>query len=114
MLTLILAATLSQITLDDYCFVQAQENFIIDNLPKDKKAYSLFVPAEILERVKLWEDECWRCRRTANIEIIKMGEPAIRWMMWTARSTNLQIRLHSEACLRGLVKCSFCNGRGEC
>lgn len=113
MLSILIAAALATITPDDYFFMKCQEDFVIDNLPSPKR-YGDYLPKEIVEQARLWDDPCWRCRKHANEEVIKIGEPAVRWLFWTSRSTNVQIQMHSNSCLRGLIKCRRCNGVGSC
>jgi hypothetical protein len=113
MLTLVLLASLGQVYADDFYCMQAQENFVIDNLPKPV-GYMTYIPAELAEQVDRWADECWRCRRTANQNVLALGPSYIRWLFWTMRSTDLRTALHSEAMIMALARCSHCGGGGYC
>lgn len=113
MLSLLLAAVVSQITPEDYAKIQAEENWVIDSLQRPVR-YHKYMPSAIAEQADLWDDPCYRCRKRANEAVVAMGDPALRWMFWTLRSTSPSIQLHSEACIRGLLKCNVCNGSGRC
>lgn len=113
MLTMILAAAVSQVYRDDFYAMKAQEDFVIDSLDRPI-GWVKFVPPEIDEQVKLWESDCWRCRKRANEAVVAMGPDAIRPLFWLVRAKNQQVALHAEAVLLCIAKCSFCKGRGAC
>lgn len=113
MLTLILAAAVSQVYRDDFYFARAQENWVIDNLDRPV-GWVKYLPPEIDEQVKLWESDCWRCRKRANEAVVAMGEDAIRPLFWLLRAKNQQVALHAEAVLLCIAKCRWCSGKGTC
>jgi hypothetical protein len=113
MLTLVLLASLTQTYEPDFYFMMAQENFVIDQLPKPV-GYMTYIPAELAENVKLWEDDCWRCRKQANAKIISMGPDVIRWLFWPLRARDVRTSLHAEAMIESLIRCGACGGSGRC
>jgi hypothetical protein len=113
LLTLILLASLGQVYAQDFYFTQAQENWVIDQMPKPVR-YSQYLPAELTAQVDIWDEDCARCRRNANTCVIAMGPDAIRWLMWTCRSKSVRISMHSEACITALIRCKYCKGEIYC
>ena len=113
MLTLILAAAVSQVYRDDFYMMRAQEDFVIDSLDRPV-GWVKYLPPEIDEQVKLWESDCWRCRKRANEAVVAMGADAVRQLFWLVRAKNQQVAMHAEAVLLCIAKCGKCGGTGRC
>lgn len=113
MLTLILAASISQVYREDFHFMKAQEDWVINNSPKPVR-YTKFMPRELAEQVNLWADDCYRCRKRANEAVVAMGPKVIRHLFWALRAKDPAIAMHAEAVLLCLTKCPHCHGEGVC
>jgi hypothetical protein len=114
MLALILAAAVSsQVFENDFYFMKATEDWIIDNA-KPPIRYSTFIPKELCEQVDLWNDDCFRCRRRANEAVVRMGPSMVRWLFYPLRAKSLSVKLHTEAVINKLIACRFCDGLGVC
>jgi hypothetical protein len=114
MLTLILATAIATQTYEnDFYFMMATEDFVIDSAPKPVR-YSQFLPKELCEQVDLWDTDCWRCRRRANEAVVRMGPSVVRWLFYPLRAKSPSVKLHAEAVINKLISCRFCGGRGIC
>lgn len=114
MLPMILAAAMStQVYADDFFFMKANEDFVMDSLPP-RSVFDRYIPAELAEHVQIWSEDCWRCRRNANADVVKMGPKVIRWLFWPLRAKDLRVSMHANAVLATLAKCRHCGGDGEC
>lgn len=112
MLTLVLLASLTQVYQDDFYFMAAQENWVIDNLPKPV-GYMDHIPPELAEQVALWREDCWRCRKGANERVLAMGPSVVRWLFWPLRAKDLRVSMHAESMINALIRCRFCED-GTC
>ena len=117
MSTLILLAVLAQVpTQDDFNFIMAQENFVMDAaIAKDKHAgFERFMPRAIAKQVLIFREDCWRCRDRARDDVVAMGPDAMRWMFWSLRSKDWNISTTSTQAINRMIRCPRCEGKGFC
>lgn len=113
MLTFVAAALIGQVYAVDYNFMEAQENWVIDNRPQGM-GYQWMIPKAVRAQVEMWFDPCARCQMRAVDEITAMGPDAIRPMMWTVRARDKGVAYYSELVLNRLRRCTVCKGSGNC
>lgn len=107
-LVLVLALIAQPPSRDDLPFVNAQESFVIASKPR-------MVPPEPFQKlIEEMGDPCYRCRERATEAFIAASEHDIRWALWAARHTDLEIRMRAHRVLQRLTMCSACNGSGLC
>lgn len=114
---LILLAALAQCPpQDDFYFMMAQENWVMDQAiaADDHAGFERFMPPEVAKQVLLFREDCHRCRRRARDDVIAMGPDALRWMFWSLRSIDWGISTTSEQVINLMIRCPRCDGEGYC
>lgn len=111
--TLLLAACIGQFSADDFRFMQAQEDWVIDNLPPPKPLH-WYLPRPVYAQVEILYDDCARCRTHAVSDIVKMGPDVIRWMLWVRRAKNRRVADDAEDVITLMARCPVCGGTGTC
>ncbi len=97
----------------DWGFMEAQEAFVMDTLPRgDRATLAQVVPVGVGHLFTAMGVSCYHCRDIAKADLARRCADDPRWFFWGMRWGDPEIRFRCENLVRAASRCAMCGGTG--